>query len=270
MELGEQRLDEAQLRNMSTVELVRHAMTEMKLLIRAEMLHARMELRAELKEARNAGILIGMALFLAPAGLAIALMAIVLGLPIAQWLSALVLGRHRARGRRTSRVPRGEEAAQAASGEDPGPPEARLDADPGGPPVSADPQPQVEQTADRLRDEFLVTLRELDRRRHRAMDVRGLMRDNRRVLIAAGAGLAAVILVVVGTTVALSRSRRARLPSRRMQGLRRAWENPDRLASRPEDSAPLGLLSSLLKIAVVAAGSQLIRRTVQRALPAGS
>ena len=92
MELGEQRLDEAQLRNMSTVELVRHAMTEMKLLIRAEMLHARMELRAELKEARNAGILIGMALFLAPAGLAIALLAIVLGLPIAQWLSALVLG----------------------------------------------------------------------------------------------------------------------------------------------------------------------------------
>jgi hypothetical protein len=135
--------------------------------------------------------------------------------------------------------------------------------------VSADPQPQVEQTADRLRNEFLVTLRELDRRRHRAMDVRGLMRDNRRVLIAAGAGLAAVILVVVGTTVALSRSRRARLPSRRMQGMRRAWEHPDRLASRPE-TRPLGLLSSLLKIAVVAAGSQLIRRTVQRALSAGS
>ena len=92
MELGEQRLDEAQLRNMSTVDLVRHAMTEMKLLIRAEMLHARMELKAELREARNAGIMIGIAVFLAPAGLAIALMAIVLGLPIAQWLSALVLG----------------------------------------------------------------------------------------------------------------------------------------------------------------------------------
>ena len=76
MELGEQRLDEAQLRNMSTVELVRHAMTEMKLLIRAEMLHARTELKAELKEARNAGIMIGIAVFLAPAGLAIALMAV--------------------------------------------------------------------------------------------------------------------------------------------------------------------------------------------------
>jgi hypothetical protein len=92
VELGEQRLDEAQLRNMSTIELVRHAVTEMKLLVRVEMLHARTELREELKEARNAGILIGVATFLAPAGLAVALMAIVLGLPSEPWTSALVLG----------------------------------------------------------------------------------------------------------------------------------------------------------------------------------
>ena len=92
MELGEQRLDEAQLRNMSTPELVRHAMTEMKLLVRAEVMHARTELKQELRETRNAGILMGAALFLAPAGLAIALMAIVFALPILQWAEALVLG----------------------------------------------------------------------------------------------------------------------------------------------------------------------------------
>ncbi|HET6982235.1 MAG TPA: phage holin family protein [Myxococcaceae bacterium] len=92
MELGEQRLDEAQLRNMSTPDLVRHAMTEMKLLVRAEVVHARAELKQELREARNAGILFGAALFLAPAGLGIALMAIVLALPIVQWASAVVLG----------------------------------------------------------------------------------------------------------------------------------------------------------------------------------
>jgi len=92
VELGERRLDEAQLQNMSTVELVRHAVTEMKLLVRAEMLHARAELREELREARNAGILLGAAIFLAPAGLAVALMAIVLGLPSEPWISALVLG----------------------------------------------------------------------------------------------------------------------------------------------------------------------------------
>ena len=92
MELGEQRLDEAQLRNMSTVELVRHAMTEMKLLVRAEVVHARAELKQELRETRNAGILLGVALFLAPVGLAIALMPIVLALPEPRWLVALVLG----------------------------------------------------------------------------------------------------------------------------------------------------------------------------------
>lgn len=92
MELGEQRLDEAQLRNMSTVELVRHAMTEMKLLVRAEVLHARTELKDELKEARTAGVLLGGALFLAPAGLAVALMAIVLALPDPRWLWSLVIG----------------------------------------------------------------------------------------------------------------------------------------------------------------------------------
>lgn len=92
MELGEQRLDEAQLRNMSTVDLIRHAMTEMKLLVRAEVVHARTELKSELREARNAGILIGMALCLAPAGLAIALLAVVFALPFEQWVSTLVLG----------------------------------------------------------------------------------------------------------------------------------------------------------------------------------
>jgi putative superfamily III holin-X len=92
VELGEERLDEAQLRNMSTVELVRHAMTEMKLLVRAEMLHARTELKQDLREARAAGILLGIAIVLAPAGLAIALMTLVFALPVAQWVSALVLG----------------------------------------------------------------------------------------------------------------------------------------------------------------------------------
>ena len=130
---------------------------------------------------------------------------------------------------------------------------------------------QVEKTADRLRDEFLVTLRELDRRRQRAMDVRGLVRENRRVLIAAGAGLAAAIVVIVGISIGLSRWRRARLPARRLHRLHRAWENPDRLATRAEDlPRPLGILVTFLKVAMVAAGTQLIRRTVQRALPAGS
>jgi hypothetical protein len=73
--------------------------------------------------------------------------------------------------------------------------------------VSVEVEPQVARTADRLRDEFLVTLRELERRGHRAMDVRALLRDNRRVVLAAGAGLAAMVIVILGASVALSRSR---------------------------------------------------------------
>ena len=127
------------------------------------------------------------------------------------------------------------------------------------------PEPQVARTADRLRDEFLVTLRELDRRAHRAMDVRGLLRDNRRVVVAAGAGLAAAVVVIIGTSVALSHSRQSRLPELRMHALRRAWERPDRIASRPRRT---GFLLILLKAAAMAAATQLVRRGVQRALAA--
>ena len=136
--------------------------------------------------------------------------------------------------------------------------------------MSSAEEPQVAKTADRLRDEFLVTLRELDRRAQRALDVRGLIRDNRRVVIAAGAGLAAVMVVIIGTSVALSRSRKSRFPERRIEGLRRARKNPDRLAMPAQaPPRPLGMLVSLLKVAVLVAGTQLIRRSVRRALSAG-
>ena len=133
------------------------------------------------------------------------------------------------------------------------------------------PEPQVARTADRLRDGFLVTLRELDRRRQRAMDLRGLLRENRRVVVAAGAGVAALIVVIIGTRVALSRSRESRLSEHRLRALRRAWENPDRVAIRRGDlPRPAGVLFDLVKLAVAAAGTELIRRAVRRALPAGS
>ena len=137
--------------------------------------------------------------------------------------------------------------------------------------MNAEIQPMAEKTADRLRDQFLVTLRELDRRRQRAMDVRGLLRENRRALVAAGAGLAAVIVVVVGTSIALRRFRDRRLPRRRLEALSRAWENPDRVAIDADRlRRRLGLVLTLVKIAAVAAGSGLVRRKFQRALPSGS
>jgi hypothetical protein len=137
--------------------------------------------------------------------------------------------------------------------------------------VSAGEELQVVKAADRIRDEFLVTLRELDRRAQRAMDVRGLIRDNRRVVIAAGAGLAAVVVFIIGTSVALSRSRQSRLPDLRIEGLRRAWDNPDRIA-RPARGLPrpAAVLLTLFKVAAVVAGTEAVRRRVRRrGLPAG-
>ena len=127
------------------------------------------------------------------------------------------------------------------------------------------PEPQVARTADRLRDEFLVTLRELDRRAHRAMDVRALLRDNRRVVVAAGAGLATLVAVIIATSVALSRARQSRLPALRVRAVRRAWERPDLVASGPR---PRGLGLTLLKMAAIVGGTQLVRSAVRRALAA--
>jgi hypothetical protein len=135
--------------------------------------------------------------------------------------------------------------------------------------VSPDQQLQVVQTADRLRDGFLVTLRELDRRAHRALDVRTLLRENRRVVIAAGAGLAAAVVVIIGASAAVSRSRDSRVNERRLQGLRRAWDYPERLAPQSRLPRVAGTVVSLLAMIGLAAGAQLLRRRVQRALPSG-
>ena len=69
------------------------------------------------------------------------------------------------------------------------------------------------------------------------MDVRALLRENRRVVIAAGAGLAAVLVVIIATSVGISRSRDSRVAERRLAGFRRAWENPERIA-RPRGDLP--------------------------------
>jgi len=57
--LDSERLDEQQLRSMPTSELVRLALEEARLLARAEVLHAKQELKSELRSATASGILIG-------------------------------------------------------------------------------------------------------------------------------------------------------------------------------------------------------------------
>ncbi len=94
---------------------------------------------------------------------------------------------------------------------------------------------QVERTADRLRDELLLTLEELERRRERAFDLkfqaRQLFERNQETILAAGG--VALALVVVGAGLSWWNERRqARIVwERRGRALRRAWEHPDQVAS---------------------------------------
>lgn len=92
MELESERLERSQLESLSTAELVRHALAEAKLLVKAELLHAKKELREEVKAARTSGILLGAAFTLALCGLAALFVAIGLALPLAAWLGVLLVG----------------------------------------------------------------------------------------------------------------------------------------------------------------------------------
>lgn len=67
---------------LSTPELLRHAVAEAKLLARAELVHAKLELRDELQKAKTGGIALGAAAVLGLCGLALALAALALLLPL--------------------------------------------------------------------------------------------------------------------------------------------------------------------------------------------
>jgi hypothetical protein len=93
---------------------------------------------------------------------------------------------------------------------------------------------QVEKTADRIRDELMLTLEELDRRRERVMDVRYQATRHRELIM--GAAIAALVVTGVGVGMAVwrSRYRQHHLAQRRFKAVRRAWNHPERLATRAE------------------------------------
>ncbi len=98
---------------------------------------------------------------------------------------------------------------------------------------------QVEETADRIRDELLLTLAELDRRRERALDVRYHARQHRTGLMVASAAALTLVGLGVGYAVYRARHREEILRRKRRKALARAWEHPDRVASSAE-ARPLG------------------------------
>jgi hypothetical protein len=89
--MDERALDEA-LRDKPTAELFRHALEEVRLLARAELLHAKHELRDELKAAKRTGILMGAGAALALSGVTLLFVALAGVLPLAFPLAALLVG----------------------------------------------------------------------------------------------------------------------------------------------------------------------------------
>jgi hypothetical protein len=77
----EEREDRRRLKEMSTAELLRHAVDEARLLVRAEVLHARRELQEELAQARRMAGLLGAAAVLALCGLSGLFVALGMALP---------------------------------------------------------------------------------------------------------------------------------------------------------------------------------------------
>lgn len=103
-----------------------------------------------------------------------------------------------------------------------------------------DDRAQVEHTADRIRDELLLTLEELDRRRARAMDVQYQLMRHRELVMMAGGAVLVLVGLGVGVAVWRARHREEILAKKRRKAVLRAWEHPERLAASAE-SRPLSV-----------------------------
>jgi hypothetical protein len=131
---------------------------------------------------------------------------------------------------------------------------------------------QVERTADRLRDELLLTLQELDRRRERALDMkfqfRQLLDRNRETLLKLGAGALTAVLMGVGWSVLNGRRRERVLWARRRRAAWRAWNHPDQVATgAPQRPFAIELGNKLFFIFGTALATALARNAVQTLVP---
>jgi hypothetical protein len=127
---------------------------------------------------------------------------------------------------------------------------------------------QTEKAADRIREEFLLTLQELDRRRDQAFDVRYQAVQHKDALVIAGSAVALLALTSVGVAIYRSRHREERLFKRRIEGVRRAWSHPERLAtSREEKPLAVELGTKLVVIFGTALATALAKRSVSSLVP---
>ena len=127
---------------------------------------------------------------------------------------------------------------------------------------------QIEKAADRIRGEFLLTLRELERRRDEALDVRGQLSRHRRGVEIAGIALLAAAAAVVAGVILNRRRQRHHRGKRLVEGISRAWRHPERIASRAKQRpVPAELGRKLAGTVLTTLAGQLVRRAVHDVLP---
>ena len=127
---------------------------------------------------------------------------------------------------------------------------------------------QVERTADRIRDELLLTLEELERRRERVLDVRYQATRHQDLIV--GVAVTAAVLTGIGLGVAIWRARHREeiLARHRLKAMQRAWHHPDRVASSAEQRPlPVELGRKLIIIFATALASNIAKNSVQSLVP---
>jgi len=129
---------------------------------------------------------------------------------------------------------------------------------------------QADRAADRIRSELLTTLRELDRRRRRAFDLKYQAGQHFTLVMAVAGCAVAAAGIGVALAIARARSRRESSFGARLRELTQAWEAPELL----EDSGSLPVVSAaaarkLATVVAVTFAAQLARWSAQRLLPSG-
>jgi len=94
---------------------------------------------------------------------------------------------------------------------------------------------QVELAADRYRTELIATLQELDRRRSDVMDVKGQIDRHKTALYVVAGGVVLLASAAIAASIIRARNEKALMRRERVRGFIRAWENPQRVASRAKD-----------------------------------
>jgi len=124
----------------------------------------------------------------------------------------------------------------------------------------SDARKQTERMADRLREEFLTTLKELDRRRHQATNLQHQLEAHLGWIEGLGVGVVLLLGAGVGVGVLGRRYRRRHALVLRGRALLRAWEHPERLATNAKERPlPLELGRKVLTAFLVALATRLAR-----------